>query len=322
MKKIIGLDISEKAQFMTVLGIIVLLLLMSCTNRSSCITYMLPPEYLNNGNLAYFGFNNHNKLSEFLPKHIRYINQYNIIGSGQFSVNQFKNAIVSKVDIIDVDLRSEYHGFNGLNPVSFISLPYNDSNTNRFQEEIIVQEQYLFNSILPTYKQLSIYINNLKVKPTKNDPTACITIATRTEDDMMKSLNIDYHRITVLDHREPSNDNLDKMVALFDQKLKLSPSRWVYVHCNGGNGRTTTAIAELIMLKQQEADKLQPFDDLISYVESVNNGYKLVPNCNPRDKNHRCQWKWHRYNTLKIFYNFVRTRANNQTFSNWYDKNV
>jgi hypothetical protein len=41
---------------------------------------------------------------------------------------------------------------NDLNPVSFISLPHNDPNANRFQEKIIAQEQYLFDSILPVNK--------------------------------------------------------------------------------------------------------------------------------------------------------------------------
>jgi hypothetical protein len=104
---------------------------------------MLPSEYLNNGNLAYFQFNNYNKLQGLLPKNIRYIEQYSIIASGQFSVDQFKNVIGSKTDIIDVDLRNEYHGSNDLNPVSFISLPYDDVNANKSQEEIIVREQYL-----------------------------------------------------------------------------------------------------------------------------------------------------------------------------------
>ncbi|WP_367363785.1 hypothetical protein [Candidatus Tisiphia endosymbiont of Nedyus quadrimaculatus] len=319
MKKIIGLNISRKSQFIIAFGIMGLLLLISYCSRSSCITYMLPSEYLNNGNLAYFQFNNHNKLQELLPKNIRYIEQYNIIASGQFSVNQFKNAIGSKTDIIDVDLRNEYHGFNDLNPVSFISLPYDDVNANKSQEEIIVREQYLFGSILPTYKQLSIYVNNLKTTPTKKDPAICIPISTKTEADIMAGLNIDYYRITTLDHREPNRDNLDKMVALFDQKLKLNPSRWVYLHCLGGDGRTTAATAELMMLKQQEVGELQPFDDLVTYVESVSNGYKLVPSCKPSDQNYRCQWKWDRYNTLKIFYNFVRTRTENQTFSDWHN---
>ncbi len=327
MKKIIGLDISKNLQFMTMLSIVAgLLLLISCTSYASCITYMLPPEYLNNGNQVYFRFDNHSTLQKPLPENIRYIEQYNIIASGQFSVQQFKNAIGSK-DIIDVDLRGEYHGFNDLNPVSFVNVPYDDVNANKSQEKIIVQEQHIFGSILPTYKQLSIYVNSLKihkdragclslVAPTKKDPTICTPIATKTEADVMASLNIDYYRITEVDQRAPSNDNLDKIVALFDQKLKLNPNRWVYLHCLAGEGRTTTATAELVMLKQQEAGKLQPFDDLIAYVESVSNGYKLVPNCKPSESN-CCPWTWEHYNILKRFYNFVQTRTNNQTFSDW-----
>ncbi|MCC8398718.1 MAG: hypothetical protein LN569_05495 [Rickettsia endosymbiont of Labidopullus appendiculatus] len=76
------------------------------------------------------------------------------------------------------------------------------------------------------------------------------------------------------------------------------------------------------MLKQQQAGKLQPFDDLITYVESTSNGYKLVPNCEPSNQSFCCQWAWEHYNTLKRFYKFVQTRSNNQTFSDWYNKNM
>ncbi len=70
MKKIISLNISRKSQFIIAFAIMGLLLLIPYCSRSSCITYMLPSEYLNNGNLAYFQFNNHNKLQELLPKNI------------------------------------------------------------------------------------------------------------------------------------------------------------------------------------------------------------------------------------------------------------
>ncbi|MCC8398717.1 MAG: hypothetical protein LN569_05490 [Rickettsia endosymbiont of Labidopullus appendiculatus] len=209
---------------------------MSYTTHSPCITYMLPSEYLNNGNVVYFTFDHYSTLQKPLPENIRYIEQYNIIASGQFSVQQFKNAIGSKTDIIDVDLRGEYHGFNDLKPVSFGNVPYNDVNANKSQETIIMQEQHIFGSILPSYKQLSIYENAIGVNhdsqdclvlvaPTKKSPTICTPIiATKTEGEVMASLNIDYYRITEVDMRAPSNDNLDKMVALFDEKLKLNPS--------------------------------------------------------------------------------------------------
>ncbi|HLX52675.1 MAG TPA: hypothetical protein VKR58_01970 [Aquella sp.] len=71
------------------------------------------------------------------------------------------------------------------------------------------------------------------------------------------------------------------------------------------------------MLKQQDLGKLDSFDNIIAYTESVSNGYDLVPTCSVDDKGYRCQGTWDRYNALKQFYNFVKTRKPTQTLSQW-----
>lgn len=66
---------------------------------------------------------------------------------------------------------------------------------------------------------MNVYLNNLNTTQITQQLTTCVDVATRTERDLVSSLNLEYYRITELDHREQSNDNLDKLVILFDRSI-------------------------------------------------------------------------------------------------------
>ena len=107
--------------------------------------YNLPSKFLDKNNKAYLIFNHYNNFTDKLPSNLRYIPEYHIVASGQFTKSQFKEAIKNVRPIIDVDLRGEYHGFNNDLAVSFKTLPYDDINLKKSQSEIISTEKYIFN---------------------------------------------------------------------------------------------------------------------------------------------------------------------------------
>lgn len=288
-------------------------------STSSCAPYNLPTQYLNNGNPAYFIMNQATGSNESMPSNYRKIESYNILASAQFSVAQFQYATADYAGIIDVDLRSEYHGFTSNIPTSFKALPNDDINAYITQAQTIESEAYIYNVLLPAQRQVEIYESNLKTAPQSNPAMACTnTVNSITESQAMAGIGVSYYRIAELDHIEPSIQNMDSLVTLYDTQLKNNPNQWVYLHCQGGDGRTTTATAELIMLKQKQAGQLQSFNDIISYTVQVSNGYALVPNCQESSTmSYSCQGSWNRYETLQLFYQFVNTRYDGELYSQW-----
>ncbi len=221
--------------------------------RAGYHTYLLPQQYLNNNNPAYLIFNKYETLQESIPANFRTIEDYHILASAQFNVKQFQTATKDYPGIMVIDLRGEYHGLINDLPVSFKALPYNDINANKNHDVMIAQEQFIFNSILPKLSQISIYVKNLNVPPTKSDIKRCTQIKNSiTESEAMTNINTMYYRIPVLDHSAPSATNLDALVVLYDTVLRTPHKQWVYLHCHAGKGRTAAATAELIMLKNKK----------------------------------------------------------------------
>ena len=169
--------------------------------------------------------------------------------------------------------------------------------------------------------KLAIYRDNLKTKPNLSNPIEYVMSNPNTESEVMQSLDIPYYRITQTDHLSPTVENINRLVFLYDTVLKNTPKQWVYLHCAGGKGRTTTVTAMLVMLKQQDKHQLQPFSELISAVKSMSNQYSLMPFCKKSDKAYLCQAQWQRYETLAKFYQFVKTRLPNETYSQWLIRN-
>lgn len=283
---------------------------------NQCVTPQLMVTCASKLNQVYLELNNYKYAAESLPHHLRYLDDYKIIASSQFNESQFVNAIHNKSKVIDVDLRAEYHGFNDGIPFSFIALPNDDINVDKLQSVIIPQEEYILHKILNGYKSIQFYRYNLKSTPDENTPTICLNSSVQSESQLMAKYNQDYYRITVTDHLAMSTENIDQLLNLYDNYLKSNPQQWVYLHCQGGDGRTTTATIMLMILKQKDAGKLEPLSDLINQVQKVST-YQLIPNCKKSDLTYRCQGKWQRYETIGKFYQFVQQRKGLQKYSDW-----
>lgn len=285
-------------------------------DTKGCKDLSLGESYLNANNPAYLQLNNYKYVNQKLPPKLRYLDNYRIIASAQFTESQFINAIQNKGKVVDVDLRAEYHGFNNGIPFSYIALPYDNVNFGKSQDIILKEEHQILYNDLVHDKYIKFYRNNLKDIPNVNSPTMCMASSIKSESDLVAKYNQEYYRITATDHLALSPDNIDHLLALYDARLKSNPNQWVYLHCQGGAGRTTTATAILIMLKQKSAKSLMPFDELIKYVEQVSS-YRLVPNCRASDKSYRCQAKWQRYQMLQQVYDFVQKRNGQESYTSW-----
>lgn len=166
------------------------------------------------------------------------LDKLNISGSQQFSENNLPlliKGIDTSLPITVVDLRQESHGFiNGL-PVSWADSK-NNANVGLTREQVLLDESNKLKSITLN-KPITFYNNpKLTIVPTK----------VQNEEELVKSKDLSYNRITVRDGGIPNDD----MVDYFIESIKAQPQKsWLHFHCKQGIGRTTTFMVMYDMIK-------------------------------------------------------------------------
>jgi protein-tyrosine phosphatase len=178
------------------------------------------------------------------------LDKLNISGSQQFSEHNLPlliEAIGTSLPITVVDLRQESHGFiNGL-PVSWADLK-NNANVGLTREQVLEDEANKLKSI-KLNEPITLY-NKPKdvIVPTK----------VQDENELVRSKNLSYNRITVRDGGIPSDDMVDYFMEFIKNQKENS---WLHFHCKEGEGRTTTFMIMYDMLKNY---KEVSADDIIN----------------------------------------------------------
>ena len=176
------------------------------------------------------------------------LNHLRMSGSAQFSEETFKGLIQSLSHLpekmIVVDLREESHGFiNGL-PISWTE-GKNYVNVNKRREEIEQDER---NRLNQAFEEKQIVI----------DPFGKATTLTvqkvQTEQELVEGYGATYVRLPVTDHYRPSDAVVDQLLML---KQNIASDGWLYFHCRGGRGRTTTFLILLDILENSSHVSLE-----------------------------------------------------------------
>lgn len=166
------------------------------------------------------------------------LDKLNISGSQQFSQYNLPfliKAIGTSMPITVVDLRQESHGFiNGI-PISWEDLK-NNANVGLTREQVLSYEAAKLKSI-----KLNEPINFY------NDPEkTIIPVEVKSEEELVKSKDLAYNRITVMDGGIPSDDMVDYFVEFIKGE---SSNSWLHFHCKAGIGRTTLFMIMCDMIK-------------------------------------------------------------------------
>ncbi len=242
--------------------------------------------------------------------------ELNIIGSGAFSASHLE-AVSSKLSapITVVDLRKECHAYVNKLPISWFSdqnwetLNKEPSEVNAIEQERI---EALRNQRSATF-HYCIKKDNLTGKITQTDHRIFNIYSVQSEEEMCAELNIDYKRFHVSDHCPPDPDQ----VETFIQFTKTVPEdTWLYFHCRGGVGRTTSFMLMYDML--QNAKKVS-FMDLISRHILIG-GKNLLKLSSPN--NYKSEQAIKRVRFLIDFYTFCRIKNDPFTasWSDWLEK--
>jgi len=259
-----------------------------------------------------------------LPKHFRTsldpltdeeansegLRSLNIAGSGQFSARELKEAIAkigSDPAIWLIDLRQECHCF--LNGIA-ISLyaKHNAANFGKSLEQCASDERAMIQTLR---HEKEITLHTAKPYAGKVDePQEIEVLSCVSEEELAKSQGVTYVRLPVTDHMTPDAKTVDRFLQL----VQTVPSNcWLYFHCRGGDGRTSSFMIMYDMLKNA---KTRTFEEILTrqwHLGGKNLGE--VPD--------KCNWrsfrKEERYYFLHQFYDYCRQKDPNstQTFSDW-----
>jgi len=172
----------------------------------------------------------------------RKIPELNASGSAQFSENGFALLMrdLPAKDIIVVDIRRECHGFvNGYQVAWKLKEPLNcqsyEYNHGLNSEEIENKELAFLDALSAGTFQ------------TPKGVTLLTPETISTERTLVEKMGAKYVRLTVFDHQWPSNVHVDQFIRLV---RALPKDQWIHLHCAGGQGRTTTFLSMLHMMRK------------------------------------------------------------------------
>ena len=220
---------------------------------------------LNQGSAAYF--ENDHKVKDLT--HLRYLDDLRASGSEQFSDDQLAvilNDIVQRRNIhpskiVIIDLREESHFFaNGI-PFNITDKHENPSKDYTFPNEQKIQRELVAEkSIVLEPRKLDIdrHGNWKKAKgKTKetlhkkysrklNKPVHLNGPIIKTEAEICKNYGVQYWRMPLTDHYPPEKAAIGEFIKFVSS---LPKDTWIHIHCRGGEGRTTTFLSILEMMR-------------------------------------------------------------------------
>jgi protein-tyrosine phosphatase len=240
----------------------------------------------------------------------RGLKNLHIVGSGQFSKLSLEKILqhlqVKYLTIID--LRQESHGFLNGNTISWYGY-FNAANANKTSVQIEYDQEEHLNKL---NEQNEVIVNKILEKTSAGiiEKTKLIEFAVHqvlTEAELAKKFNLGYHRVYVQDHYAPQSQEVDRFI----QVVKESPkNNWIYIHCRGGSGRTTTF---MMMYDMMHNAKLLSFEAILARQIALGGSdlSKL-----PEKNDHQYLSSLERLNFIKKFYHYAK--ENNDNFKTFW----
>lgn len=234
--------------------------------------------------------------NETLPRVFRMTNKIphlHMMGSAQFSAKNFDSLMKQPIKPSYIfDLRQESHGFlNGM-AISWYG-KNNWANLKKTPDQINIIETQLLHRLSRQNTEI-IY----KIKPNK-EATEIHPNTVNNEKTIADHYKINYIRIPVPDHRRPNDHQVDQFISIYKH---IPTNEWVYFHCRGGKGRTTTFMSMMDMLQNA---KTLSFNQIITRQNTVG-GINLTK-INPNKKNK--QYAVERLQFLKQFYLYSKNNT-------------
>jgi len=246
-----------------------------------------------------------------LPKKFRVAEELHAAGSAQFSERGLLKAVEKmhghKITI--VDLREESHGYLNGNAVSLYA-KHDAVNAGLTANQIEKRENAWLKDL--GRKKFATVYNIIDKSPdgtiTNAKPQDFAVHNIATEAEIAANHHFGYRRIYVQDFHAPSAKSVDEFVKFV---VKLPDNRWLYFHCRGGSGRTTSFMAMYDMMRNA---KTTSFDDIIARQVAI--GGKDLATL-PQENEYKYPAAEERLVFLKKFYEYAKSGDFSKNWSDW-----
>ncbi len=279
----------------------------------------LPPNFRTMQDVAKLKFQNQSdKLTEGLE-------ELNASGSAQFYPEVISNMVLNlrqkgAHDIIIVDVREESHMYVNNIPFAWYQKPIDHFtfaryNLNKSSADVQKDEVQKI-AALKSEKNVKVYGFHPNDEEKKGWPDIIdckiysypiVTIT--SEKDLVNSHGLHYARIPITDDSGPSIRAVDEFLSLF----KEHKDSWLHIHCEAGEGRTTTALAFFDMFynaKKVDFETIAKRQSLLG-----NHNLLLIRQSTPSHQKADLD----RLETLKSFYQYCKNNNDDYktTYSVW-----
>jgi protein-tyrosine phosphatase len=253
-----------------------------------------------------------------LPKKFRIADALHAAGSAQFSERGLLKAVerMRTHHVTIIDLRQESHGYLNGSAISWYG-KHDAANAGLSSKEIHQREESLL-AHLAKSKFAKIYNITDKsedgtITTAKPQDYAVHTVS--SEQEIAANHHLGYQRIYVQDFHAPSAKAVDQFVKL---ARKLPEKQWLYFHCRGGSGRTTSFMAMYDMMRHAKTDS---FEDIIARQELI--GGKNLTKL-PDENSYKYPFAVERLEFLKKFYEYAKSSDADFSvdWSAWSSKNT
>lgn len=177
-----------------------------------------------------------------------------ISGSRFFSQPELGKVLLSlpAKDVVILDLRGEAHGYLNGNAMSWYSA-YKRINFGKTAEEVENIEKKLLANV--TGKEIEI--SKLGKDKSVVSTSMMQVQQTLSERELTAQNGVKYYRIPVSDYTPPTAENVEQFLSFYKS---LPANAWIHLHCEAGEGRTTTFMAMIDMI--HNAQKIS-YDDIM-----------------------------------------------------------
>lgn len=182
-----------------------------------------------------------------------------ISGSGQFSAGawrRLRNSAKLTGGFTVVDLRQESHGFLDSNAISWFAGD-NWANVGMTREQALAAEARRLTDLARRHSVTPPTLEDFRNRGIRKGPELTVQHVAG-EGALISQTNARYMRLTVTDHLRPTDADVDRFTAFMLNRLNHQS---VHIHCQYGDGRTTTFLAMVDMLVN--ADKV-PFATILA----------------------------------------------------------
>lgn len=241
----------------------------------------------------------------------------NISGSSEMSINEFKVVVnelkkVARGPIYDMDLRQESHGYFDGQAVSWYGLrDWGNADKKDNVKAILKDERDRLHAAESSKDGVVVaeVVGGKYDKYAKDPKTIKVTKA-QTEEEVAKSLGINYYRITARDHIWPQPQYIDQFISFYKA---LPQNAWLHFHCQAGVGRTTAYMAMVDIMNNPDLD----LKDILQRQYMIGGNYVAYTIKKPKASQYKADFYADKARMVKWFYKYVQANKADNFKTPW-----